>query len=197
MTDEQQRCVHEEATADMDPTLRQKQLRQYIVSWEKLRRHSGGDRRERGWRYATVESFILEHGRFWGPRVEPLPSGVHRGPNGECFKTAWEMTLKDPVLTYVEGWAAGYLPVHHAWVVDAEGRVLEVTWPADAYREMAAYFGVAFQRTALLRLLQYRKRFGVLYPEGLAAAEQATYPLMVEDPAGFIASKDRLAERAL
>jgi len=36
--------------------------------------------------------------------------------------------MNRPGLTYVEGFVQG---IHHAWVVDSEGNVIDTTWPHD------------------------------------------------------------------
>ena len=38
------------------------------------------------------------------------------------------------------GYAASLIPVHHAWCVDAEDRVIDATWPEEG----AAYMGIVF-----------------------------------------------------
>lgn len=94
---------------------------------------------------------ILEAGRFW-ELGEGLPDGVGRGEPKQCFANAGRLALMDPRYTYVEGFAAARIsdnltfPTHHAWVVDADGRVVDPTWH-DGTGE--AYFGAAVHADAL------------------------------------------------
>lgn len=92
--------------------------------------------------------FILEHGREWASQA--LPAGIRQGQVRRCFQNAQNLVfrseLKRSGLTYVEGYACSgtlsfWLPVHHAWAVDEEGRVVDPTWPDP---EASAYFGVSF-----------------------------------------------------
>lgn len=57
-------------------------------------------------------------------------------------------------LVYVEGFAAWESfdpPVHHAWVADADGRVIDPTW---GYRSGGVYFGVPIVPRYIQKLLR-------------------------------------------
>ncbi len=94
-------------------------------------------------------TFMLEHGGEWEPQAFPkqwYPSGIPR----RCFGNAQDILFsrdgRQDGLIYVEGYAcSGSLgfafPTHHAWLVDAEGRVLDPTWDDP---EVSTYFGVPF-----------------------------------------------------
>lgn len=77
----------------------------------------------------TLTKFLLEHGkRFDSVRLAP-----QRGTPRECFKNAAVLAIANPEYLYCEGLAASaHLPFSfpHAWLMDAEGRALEVTWDA-------------------------------------------------------------------
>lgn len=63
-----------------------------------------------------------------------------------CFRNAALFALEHR-LPYIEGYAMSIIPVHHAWCLDHDGRVIEVTW-----KELgSAYFGVRFQPKLVTR----------------------------------------------
>ena len=89
----------------------------------------------------TIEEFVLEHGESFGPRIE-LPEGIEYGKAKECFGNAFGVAMNHRELTYAEGFAytPGLLSVPHAWVVDKQGQVIDVTW-RDGGRECGFCFG--------------------------------------------------------
>jgi hypothetical protein len=92
-------------------------LRWEAEGWERL-----GVPREQ-----NLQAAVLEHGQVYElDREASAPNGKLR----ECFQNAATAALaSDGELTYVEGFASrsGIL-IHHAWVINAEGKALEVTW---------------------------------------------------------------------
>lgn len=90
-----------------------------------------------------VESFVLERGRFFDP-PQTLRFGFKMMKPQRCFYNAYVLAREKSV-TYVEGFAVGVIPVHHAWVVTKDGDVVDPTW---AGRRMggygAAYLGIPF-----------------------------------------------------
>lgn len=106
----------------------------------------------------SVESYVLKHGEFFQPG--PLPAGVRKMADKQCFKNAAELAvIKD--YDYVEGFAFPdfiNLPVHHAWVVDETGGVIDNTWKKPG----VAYFGVKFSEDALMNVLADSGTYGVL-----------------------------------
>jgi hypothetical protein len=101
--------------------------------------------RDPDWRFFGVEDFVREHGRTWPP--QQLPPGYKLMKLGHCGRNASRLALRDPELTYVEGFAVpnffigqvNYLG--HSWVADPEGRVIDPTWPEGG----SEYFGVPFE----------------------------------------------------
>jgi hypothetical protein len=98
-----------------------------------------------GWRYRSFAELVLDAGRVFdrpaAAGVDPVPP-VWRGPERACFlnASAWST---EAGLPYVEGWAATALMVvgvEHAWCLDANGGVLDPTWPAALG---TVYLGVA------------------------------------------------------
>jgi hypothetical protein len=60
---------------------------------------------------------------------------AEKGYLRDCFQNAALAALWDDGLTYAEGFAhKGGMVVHHAWVVNQEGKAIEVTW-RDGGRE--------------------------------------------------------------
>jgi hypothetical protein len=115
--------------------------------------------------YHCIEDFLLQHGRFFAP--QRLPQGIKKGPERQCFENAGKVaTRRGSSLFYVEGFALGVIPVHHAWASDTEGNVYEVTWQTRDRTEediaATAYFGVPFNADFVLRAMSETKRWGIL-----------------------------------
>jgi len=107
-----------------------------------------------GFKYRCLEEFVLKNGRFMGAR-SPEPDKFRSGRMGQCFANAFRLMLSG--LQYVEGFAAGIIPVLHAWLVDGEGRVIDPTW-----RTGEVYFGVVFPAEFVIETVLARGRYGVL-----------------------------------
>lgn len=79
---------------------------------------------------STTWARVLADGRFYEPCPLDEDEWFREAP-GYCFDNAAELAAEYG-LRYVEGFAtfqgAAGLPVHHAWNLDAEGRVVDVTW---------------------------------------------------------------------
>ncbi|HEY4311124.1 MAG TPA: hypothetical protein VGN12_16870 [Pirellulales bacterium] len=124
-----------------------------------------------------VLSFLRRYGRPYAPST--LPKGYRRRKMGYCFYNAYSLMLdstlpdsKRPPLTYVEGLSVSENGTGgiHAWCVDADGRVIDPTWP-----NAQAYFGIPFQVQYVARAsLERNSVYSVLndYDRG--------YPLMKE-----------------
>jgi len=103
---------------------------------------------------------LLKDGRWYEPQM--LPRKYAYGEMKQCFANAARLALREPTLTYVEGFAhSGLIPVHHAWTVDLKGRVIDPTWrtrPEDEYAHKVhdmAYLGIEFEiEEAVSYLLQ-------------------------------------------
>jgi hypothetical protein len=93
--------------------------------------------------YCGMEDFLLQHGKWYTPR--PLPPNGFRGARKSCFGNAIYLAAQKDY-RYVEGLALNGeinipLPIHHGWNIDADGNLIESTWP---YNENHAYIGVEF-----------------------------------------------------
>lgn len=82
------------------------------------------------------------HSRPVAPELEP-------GEMRMCYRNAGRLAISDSRYAYCEGYALrkGLVPVHHAWLLDQDGCVLDPTWPHDDANE---YFGVALSQRMLL-----------------------------------------------
>lgn len=115
-------------------------------------------------------SRVLQHGRLW----DAAPAEAHppRGEQGQCYKNAYSAARTDRLI-YCEGWAVPDnecpFPVLHAWLINAQGQALEVTWE----RPGIAYCGIPFQRLWHLQQSLEQRCYEV--------CEQIN-PLIPEDP---------------
>lgn len=103
---------------------------------------------------------LAEHGREFSS-----PGGEEKGPEGECFGNAFKLVQDCPEirgkgLMYCEGLAMKDslgVPLDHAWVLNAEGQVLDPTWEGPTQ-----YFGAVFQYDWLIKHVLYTRYYGVL-----------------------------------
>jgi hypothetical protein len=71
------------------------------------------------------------------------PKGMRKLSDKACYRNALKVAL-DGDYAYAEGlaWASeAWGPIHHAWVVDADGHAIDPTWREPGIR----YYGVAFE----------------------------------------------------
>ena len=90
-----------------------------------------------GYVYRGPADLVLQTGRAFAPA--PLPRRYRRGVPKACFDNAYKLAVRAG-LRYCEGYAAGLLPVEHAWCVDADDQVVDPTWTGD--RLGAVYLGI-------------------------------------------------------
>lgn len=111
--------------------------------------------------HATAEfdrrsGFLLEHGREFdltGAVVDP------GGKPKECYHNCLIASMRFDDLTYCEGFATVHdFPVHHAWLVDADGRLHDPTWTTVG----DVYFGVAFAARFVAAEAVRREMAGIL-----------------------------------
>lgn len=107
-------------------------------------------------------SFVLAHGREWRPAPLQERSPIKRGVQKQCFANSQATLVKllgkglETDYTYVEGYATSgdldfTFPVLHAWLVDREGKVVDVTWKQP---EASVYFGVPFRSEYIFNLIE-------------------------------------------
>lgn len=76
----------------------------------------------------SLKGVVLKHGRAYELDRE-ASAKLGNGAVRNCFENAALTALDNEELTYVEGFAhRGTIAVRHAWVINREGRALEVTW---------------------------------------------------------------------
>lgn len=91
--------------------------------------------------YRNHIHMLVEHGRFW--TASPRPKHVRKRAAGRCFRNSAAVLQNQPVWYYCEGYATAQsmTPIHHGWLVDEDGLVIDPTW-----NNGTAYFGVVIDR---------------------------------------------------
>lgn len=86
-----------------------------------------------GYFYRGVGDFLLQHGRFWNGNRLPEQYEQYVGPMGNCYENALAAAEADRSLRYVEGvYAVVGKDFHgHAWCVNPDDRLVELTAPTD------------------------------------------------------------------
>lgn len=95
-----------------------------------------------GFVYRGRDSFIKDNGQqFPVAADQALPGKFHAWPQ-QCFDNAYRLARRWKArFRYVEGVALGVIPIHHAWVINAAGEVLDPTWLQNSTIG-TEYFGV-------------------------------------------------------
>ena len=133
----------------------------------------------------NAEAALLSYGRPFRP-VERLPTGLHKGPTGQCFKNCTRALMPfvgtaSPPFLYAEGYALDAelgIPYQHAWLVDAAGRAIDLTWQET---DGAVYYGVTFKLPFVLEAMRSTEVYGVLFNLGL-------HDRLFSDPPAFQAT---------
>jgi len=124
--------------------------------------------------YNGMEDFVLKEGKPFRVNLKKL-NRFGTGQMKMCFRNAFELTMKNPDLIYVEGFATCVIPTLHAWVVDQDGVIADPTWDADEgvkqYRP-SGYYGVMFSHKQCLEMMVKTGHYGML------DAWQAGWPLL-------------------
>lgn len=115
-------------------------------------------RKPPGMAYWSVEDYILKEGRFFAP--QPLPEGYMQRPMKACFYNSYRLAAcANGALRFCEGYASGSLiPVHHAWCVDREDRVVDPTWDEPG----TAYLGVILDLDQVRDVAKRHDQFSVI-----------------------------------
>lgn len=110
---------------------------------------------------------IIKVGQWWTPQA--LPAKYKYGEVKHCFANAYRLAKRsNGKLRYCEGIAHGIIPTHHAWCVDAEGKVVDPTWrtrPDDEHAhnpDDMAYYGVSFDIDFVIENLLKNGHYGLL-----------------------------------
>ncbi len=104
--------------------------------------------------YSSMQDFVLQNGREFTPGTICWALGKQN-----CFQHAAEAASLCRDFTYCEGYAAGIIPVLHAWIVDAkDGTVIETTWP-----EMGThYYGIPFRTDYVRKQIKLTKHYSMI-----------------------------------
>jgi hypothetical protein len=105
-------------------------------------------------KYSSIEEFVLKHGKIMGTRSKES-NNYPKGTPKECFRNAYLLAVEYDLI-YCEGYAAGVIPVHHAWCFD-KGKVIDTTW-----EDGEEYIGVFFSTKYVSRILLERNSYGVI-----------------------------------
>lgn len=116
--------------------------------------------------YYSTE-LLYSHSAFCKPALKP--SDVPWGRKQQCFRNALELASENPDYTYVEGYAFFMIPIHHAWVVDRSGNVIDNTWDELG----SCYRGVPFTLEAITRSAVESKVYSVLFNMALGNTRHA------------------------
>ncbi|EMS95500.1 hypothetical protein H009_22123 [Agrobacterium tumefaciens str. Cherry 2E-2-2] len=109
---------------------------------------------------------LLRYGKTFEP-ADTNPIWFTRRPAKQCFDNVTQVLISrttegDTSVCYAEGYAMDAelpIPMQHAWLVDADNKVIDPTW-----RDVAdnLYFGIVFETSFVLDLLQIKKSAGIL-----------------------------------
>jgi hypothetical protein len=108
-------------------------------------------------RMPAIEAIVLEHGKPFIPPVCPRPHGIPKGKVHECFRNSYHLA-QTMFWTYVEGFAIASgvpIPLHHAWVVDHHGNVIETTWKDAGVEYYGIPLDLKFVNAVMLDTLHY------------------------------------------
>lgn len=124
----------------------------------------------------SVEAFLLEYGEEF--EANPTPEWVEPMTPKMCFMNCHTLAsewygglLGDDIaeLFYCEGYvySSGLpIPIHHAWLIDANGTLIEPTLPDRTAEEEITYFGVKVPDfDALERVLDETGTYSILFKE--------------------------------
>lgn len=109
-------------------------------------------------RFTYSAALLTKYGvKYSSSGRKTTPPGVETAP-GRCFTSAVNLMQAYPDrFTYCEGKViVGDVIMHHAWCVDQDGTVFDLTFPTDA-REEIWYFGIPFKKEYVL---SWRRQMG-------------------------------------
>lgn len=139
-------------------------IREYLGSFHKLA-EMNGDRPVWGLQGMVKQADLLLSDQAEDFRGRSKPAEYAWGEMKQCYMNAGQLAIDYRSLTYYEGYAVGKasIPIHHAWVVDEDGEVIDTTWREDGEdaREWT-YLGVGFQGDFLCEIILEKETWGVL-----------------------------------
>jgi hypothetical protein len=127
-------------------------------------------------RQVSIDAFLLEYGEEF--EANPTPEWVELMAPKMCFMNCyilaqeWHGGLLSediPELFYCEGYvhSSGLpIPIHHAWLVDADGTLIEPTLRDRTAEEEITYFGVKIPDfDSLEQVLDETETYSILFKE--------------------------------
>lgn len=99
---------------------------------------------------------LIRYGRRFTV-IAAKPSWLRMGEKRNCFNTATAYAVTRNDIFYVEGYALEPelpFPVQHAWLVDANGQVIDPTYEDTTDH---VYFGIPFKRDFVFDILAKNK----------------------------------------
>lgn len=109
----------------------------------------------------SMESIVLKHGIAYPAPIIARPKGIKKGKDRQCFTNAYHICIENKGFKYIEGFALSIIPVHHAWVLDEDGNVIETTWK-EAGEE---YYGIELDIPWVNKVIYETKVYGALNPQ--------------------------------
>jgi hypothetical protein len=116
-------------------------------------------------KHKGFSSLILNYGRAYSQVIDPTFKGEKR----QCFANCTKGILRYSSLIYCEGYGMHHIfphKVHHAWLINELGEVIDPTWGKESGQEHA-YFGIAFHRQFVHKIIAKSKHYGLLTNEKL------------------------------
>lgn len=109
---------------------------------------------------------LLRYAKPFEP-ADVNPAWFIRGLSKHCFDNATQLLISrlaagDTTVRYAEGYAMDAelpIPMQHAWLVNADNKVIDPTWRKAANN---LYFGIVFETEFVLNLLQIKQSAGIL-----------------------------------
>jgi hypothetical protein len=109
---------------------------------------------------------LLRYGKTFEPS-DTNPTWFTRRPAKQCFDNVTQVLISrttdgDTSVRYAEGYAMDAelpIPMQHAWLVDADNKVIDPTWRKAANN---LYYGIVFETEFVLNLLQIKQSAGIL-----------------------------------
>lgn len=116
---------------------------------------------------ALIERYVLRNGK----EMKHVPWLGSTGEPHACFMNSFNIVeglhyAKEEVFRYVEGYLLIHdmpLLIHHAWLVDVDGYVIEITIPEEKLARMnPQYFGVTYDYETVRAEVYRNGYYGIL-----------------------------------